>query len=204
MTTHAYTTVDEVRRIFSKPDTSDEVYESVIRVATKQIDTFCSRRFDLTVAGIREFEIDLDYLGGSYAEMTIDDIAVNSNTVPSVELAMYPDDADLWETVSEGWWLGPRSPQYGLPYTEFAVRNPQRWRGFIRVTADFGWDAVPEQVQRACLMSTARIMNREDSVMGIQTSTEFGTAISFARPDPDTARLLHSFKKTDYLVGKWE
>ena len=156
------------------------------------------------MAGVREFEIELDYLGGRYAEMTIDDIAVNGVTTPTVESAAYPDDDDLWETVDVGWWLGPRSPRHSWPYTEFTVRSPRNWQGFIRVTADFGWDAVPAQVARACLMSAARIMNREDSIMGLQTSTEFGTAISFARPDPDTARLLRPFKKTDYLIGKWE
>ena len=145
MTEHAYTTVEEVRRIFSKTDTPDSVYESAIRAATDQIDAFCSRRFDLTVAGIREFEIELDYLGGKYAEMTIDDIAVNGVTVPTVELATYPDDEDLWEAVDVGWWLGPRSPRHGWPYTEFTVRSPRNWQGFIRVTADFGWGAIPAQ-----------------------------------------------------------
>ena len=204
VTAHAYTTVAEVRRIFSKPDTLDAVYESAIRAATEHIDSLCSRRFDLTVAGVKEYEVELDYLGGRHAEMTIDDIAVGGDTTPTVEQAAYPDDADLWETVDGGWWLGPRSPEYGWPYVEFVVRSPRSWQGFIRVTADFGWDAVPAPVQRACHRLAARIMNREDSVMGIQTSTEFGKAISFARPDPDTARLLRAYKKTDYLVSRWE
>ena len=209
MTEHAYTTVALVRGIHRIEDAPDSRYEEAIATATGQIDEFCGRRFDMVTSVSREFDVELDYLSGHFASMTIDDIPVGGPTVSRVELSTDPSDDDSWVVQESGWWLssgvpGARTPKEGWPYAELTVARTYGWEGrYVRITADWGWDAVPKQVERACLMSAARIVNREDSVMGILSSGDFGTVGVFPRPDPDTARMLRPFKR-DYLLSRWD
>ena len=201
MSMHSYTTVQEVRRIKPIPDAPASLYESVVEVATEAIDDICGRRFDTDV-DTRDFEVELDYLSGRYASMDIDDIVPGSDTPVQVELLSDPEADGTVQT--EGWWLAPRTPKVGWPHTELTVRSQYQWEGrMVRITAEFGWPAVPAVVSRACLMLAARILERENSILGLQTNNEFGTQIVPARFDPDTARLLRDYKK-HRLIGRWE
>ena len=206
-----YCSVEDVRRVYEPDqDAPDSVYQSAIDAAVGQIDEFCGRSFGQTVGDVREFPAELDFLGaGRRAAMDIDDVVpVDSPAAMTdvrVETKVDPSDGDEgWEVQDSGWWFGPRTPKDGWPYTELVVFSPGVWSGrFVRVTADWGWPTVPPQVQRACLMSSARIMLREQSILGVQSSGEFGTVQSFPRPDPDTARMLRPFKKS-FLLSKWD
>ena len=189
-----YSTVEDVRRVYQpREDIPDAVYEAAIAVAVGQIDEFCGRSFGQVLGDVREFDAELDFLGaGRRAAMTIDDVLPAAMTDVRVETKVDPsDDDEAWEVQDSGWWLSPRTPKDGWPHTELVVSSPNVWSGrVVRVTADWGWPTVPPQVQRACLMSSARIMLREESILGVQSSGEFGTVQSFPRADPDSARML--------------
>lgn len=61
--------------------------------------------------------------------------------------------------------------------------------GRVRITAQWGWAAVPPAVEQATLILASRLFKRKDSPEGVAGSAEWG-GIRLTRSDPDVARLL--------------
>jgi hypothetical protein len=62
----------------------------------------------------------------------------------------------------------------------------------IRVTAKWGWPALPPAIELATRMMAARLYRRKDSPQGVIASPEFG-GIRVSRFDPDVRQLLAPF-----------
>lgn len=62
----------------------------------------------------------------------------------------------------------------------------------IRVTARFGWPAVPDDVTQACLIQATRLYKRKDSPEGIIGSAEWGVR-NLSRRDPDVWALIEPY-----------
>lgn len=60
--------------------------------------------------------------------------------------------------------------------------------GSVRITASWGWSAVPEPVKQATLMQASRFLARRDAPFGVAGSPEMGNEIRLlAKLDPDVA-----------------
>lgn len=59
----------------------------------------------------------------------------------------------------------------------------------IRVTARWGWPAVPDEVHEATLILAARLFKRKDSPEGVLGSSEWGV-VRLSRRDPDVLALI--------------
>jgi hypothetical protein len=62
----------------------------------------------------------------------------------------------------------------------------------LRVTAKFGWPAVPEDVHEAALILASRLYKRRDSPEGIIGSAEWGVR-NLSRRDPDVWNLIEPY-----------
>jgi hypothetical protein len=62
----------------------------------------------------------------------------------------------------------------------------------LRVTARFGWPAVPDDVAEAALIQASRLYKRKDSPEGIIGSAEWGVR-NLSRRDPDVWALIEPF-----------
>lgn len=62
----------------------------------------------------------------------------------------------------------------------------------IRVTAKFGWPAVPDDITEAALIQATRLYKRKDSPEGIIGSAEWGVR-NLSRRDPDVWNLIEQF-----------
>lgn len=60
----------------------------------------------------------------------------------------------------------------------------------IRVTARWGWPAVPDQIVQATLMLAARYFNRKNSPDGLIVGPQDWGSIRITRSDPDVAALI--------------
>lgn len=66
----------------------------------------------------------------------------------------------------------------------------------VEVTARWGWEAVPEVVEQACLLQAARIFTRKNAPFGIAGSPELGSETRLlAKLDPDVAVLLSGVRR---------
>lgn len=198
MSSHTYTTVAELKRVHPKgQDVSDTVYANVIAAVTAGIDEKCGRRFDKVSNEARIFEKDFNSLG-NFPKMEVDDIQTLGMTTVKVEYAKTPVSGSWVEQVSTSWWLQPLTPKRGWPKTELAVQcEPQYGYNFVRITADWGWDAVPNQIVRATLMWSNRILSRESTPYGIMEGSTGSTYIG--KMDSDVEALVLPFKKDRLL-----
>lgn len=67
----------------------------------------------------------------------------------------------------------------------------------VRVTAKWGWPAVPPRVKAATLLQAARLYERRNSPQGFVGSADWGLA-SVRRADPDYAALLSLFARPGF------
>ena len=62
----------------------------------------------------------------------------------------------------------------------------------VEVAGTFGWPAVPDAVEQACILQSARYFKRADSPMGVAGFDSMGV-VRLARIDPDIATLLEPY-----------
>lgn len=62
----------------------------------------------------------------------------------------------------------------------------------VRVTARFGWPAVPDDVAEAALIQAARLYRRRDSPEGVTGSADWGV-VRLSRRDPDVWNLIEPY-----------
>lgn len=89
----------------------------------------------------------------------------------------------------------------GEPITELVAVGDQsfpllgsRRRGLVKVTARWGWPAVPEDVQQATLILAAALYKRHESPTGVLGGAEFGLIRVGARVDPHVEMLLEHYR----------
>ncbi|MEU0809518.1 phage head-tail connector protein [Streptomyces sp. NPDC005970] len=62
----------------------------------------------------------------------------------------------------------------------------------IRITAKFGWPAVPDDIAQAALIQASRLFKRKDSPEGVMGSAEWGV-VRLSRRDPDVWNLIEPY-----------
>ncbi|RSS51372.1 phage gp6-like head-tail connector protein [Streptomyces sp. WAC01280] len=62
----------------------------------------------------------------------------------------------------------------------------------VRITARFGWPAVPDAITEAALIQAARLYRRKDSPEGVTGSAEWGV-VRLSRRDPDVWNLIEPY-----------
>jgi hypothetical protein len=62
----------------------------------------------------------------------------------------------------------------------------------LRITAQFGWPAVPDDIHEAALILASRLFKRKDSPEGIIGSAEWGVR-NLSRRDPDVWNLIEPY-----------
>jgi hypothetical protein len=203
--TNGYCTLDELKPELRIPvllDTTDDTrLEVAIAAASRQIDAHCGRFFwrDATVH-TREF------YANEYRRCEVDDISTVTGLIVQVD----DDDDGVFETTltqSTDYILRPlnafdRHPVW--PYDEIVLVDAingnfpmsQSGRPGVRVTARFGWAAVPDDVKKACLVQSAMLFKSADAVFGVTEFANAGAALRVGRTiNPIAAALLEPYCK---------
>lgn len=172
-------------------DTSrDDGLNGVLAAASRGIDRACGRRFWLDAEPttrlynpsgrvVREADGEL---------LLVDDIGSESGLVVEVGRGA------SWTPIT-GYETSPYNAiADGDPITGLLLVNgswgtaAQR----VRVTAQFGWPSVPEDIAEAALIQAARLWKRRDTPEGITGNAEWGV-VRLSRRDPDVWNLLEPF-----------
>lgn len=88
----------------------------------------------------------------------------------------------------------------GEPVTSLAAvgaytfPSVSRRTGLVRVTARWGWPAVPDDVRLATLIQAAKLFKRRESAEGVLGGGDFGLVRVGSRVDPDVAALLDPYR----------
>jgi hypothetical protein len=189
-----YATVAQLKTWIGIGDSVDDaLLADVLATASRQIETDTGRFFYQTAAEVRT------YTAKKYLWVLIDDC---------ISLSLVETDADGDRTYETVWaatdydLLPENAAADGWPYNVIEVAPagrytfPARLRKGLRLTGVWGWAAVPEKIQQACLIKAAWLFKRKDSPLGVTGSSDLGM-MRVGRWDPDYDRLLETYK----LVG---
>lgn len=191
---NGYATLEELEAWTGEKGSSlTPIYEQAVETASRQIDAFCARRFYPAADEARVFDVAVT------GDVTIDDatevtaVATDDNRDGTFETAWSASD---WQAIA------PRT--YGAeqwPYRRIRAVGSRSWPaprcggrvGLVEVTADWGWDTVPDAVHQACLVQASRLLKRRDSPEGVAGFGEFGV-VRVTRVDADVEALLMPYR----------
>jgi hypothetical protein len=203
--TNGYCTLAELKpelRIPTLTDTADDTrLEVAIAAASRQIDAHCGRFF-WREAGTHTRE----FYANDHRRCEVNDISTVTGLVVQVD----DDDDGVFETtltISTDFILRPLNAADHvpvLPYDEIVLVDAingnfpmsQSGRPGVRVTARFGWPAIPDDVKKACLVQSAMLFKSADAVFGVTEFANAGAALRVGRTiNPIAAALLEPYCK---------
>lgn len=170
--------------------TRDALLDRARRSASRSIDKTCGRRFWLDASAVqrtfnprgrivREDDGDLFLVDdiGSIAGLVVETGSGASFTAVT-GYETNPDNA-----------LADGKPVTGLlrPLATWGIATTR-----LRVTAKFGWPAVPDDIAEAAMIQATRLFKRKDSPEGIIGSAEWGVR-NLSRRDPDVWALIEPY-----------
>ncbi|MFD8882385.1 phage gp6-like head-tail connector protein [Streptomyces erythrochromogenes] len=170
-------------------DTRDVLLQQALTAASRSIDAATGRRFWLDGTPVQRVYRPR---GRTVCEpdgelLLVDDIG--SSTGLTVETG----SSATWTAVT-GWESMPDNALAdGRPVT--ALLRQGGWGsvlGRVRVTARFGWPAVPDEIVQATLIQANRLFKRKDSPEGVTGSAEWGV-VRLSRRDPDVWNLIEPY-----------
>ncbi len=166
----------------------DDILIRVLGAASAWVDEYCGRRFSLDdEASSRTFNLRgrtdsdqflVDDIG------SLDDLVVEVGTTASGFTAVTDYEVGPANALAQG---KPIESLY------LATGWPEYSSNTLRVTAKWGWPAVPAAVEMATLIQACRLYKRKDAAEGIINSAEWG-AVRMSRIDPDASSLLAPYR----------
>lgn len=172
-------------------DTSrDALLDRALKAASRGIERACGRRFWLDdSAQTRTYRLEGRIVREDDGDLLlVDDIGDTSGLLVEAGSGTSWADVTGYEThpdnaIADGkpvtGLLRP-SATWGLPTTR------------VRVTARYGWPAVPDDVAEAALIQASRLFKRKDSPEGVMGSSEWGV-VRLSRRDPDVWALIEPY-----------
>lgn len=178
--------------------TDSDAIAFAVEAASRQIDAHCRRKFfqDSTV-------VDRQYYPRGRTRLYTDDISTTTGLVVKVDL----DDDGTYETtltINTDFIVEPVNAAAEFPvrpYTSIRLLDGTlgAWsalssgRPFVQVTAKFGWPAVPDAVERACVMQAKNVYKAPDLFWGSFQLAEDGTPQRAPTLDPMARALLEDY-----------
>lgn len=193
-----YCTLAEMRdylRITAVADTDDNAEIALaITAASRSIDRATNRTFGVAGTATARYYTAVRengrYVVPIHDLQTISDLVVATDTVGD----------DTYASTVIDYTLGPlNAVADGLPWTRLTFDNTVAvpiHTNAIRITAKWGWTAVPSGIKWACQIQAARYFKRRDAPFGIAGSVEMGSELRlFSRLDPDVEMLVGDYRR---------
>jgi len=180
-----YTTLARFKSFLRVTDIDDDVQLAVdITTASRAIDKACCRQFGvLTAATEWTYTARWDRHRNSWM-VSVDDFATVTGLVVKVDGVVTTDfvKEPVRAVDKGGVWTQLRLPAAAIGGVYSATSPLDN----VKVTALWGWSAVPVSVENACWLQAARFAARRDSPYGIAGSPAEGSEMRLlATVDPD-------------------
>ena len=200
--TNGYATRNQIKaalRIGTADTIDDELIDNCAGAASRLIDGYCNRKFwAVGSATARVFQAEDSFF------CSIDDI---SGTALTLQTSTNADGVFDTTWTPTDWQLEPLNANLdGLTWAYDKIRAIGDYlfptvnanygaQALVKVTAIFGWPAVPEEVTQATIIQASRIFKRYDSPLGVAGFGDMG-AIRVSRAlDPDVAQLVEPYRR---------
>jgi hypothetical protein len=185
----AYATVDELKdELKTSVDTRDAMYQSKLDAASRRVDKDTGRPHGYG----QDTGVTSRIYRPTHPELLlVDDVST------SVGLVVEVGRGTTWSTVDSGSYDQlPENAEADGRAIEVLRRAVGCWPLWgaqrVRVTAKWGWPAVPDEIKNATLLLAQRLLSRKDSPTGVQGFSDLGV-VRVSRYDPDYDALIGSF-----------
>jgi len=196
MPTNGYTSTATLKSYLAISDTVDDAeLNQAIDAASRAIDGFCLRRFyaDGTTSARTYYPINARVVH-------VDDISTSTGLVLQTDTG----DTGTFDTTisSDDYQLEPLNGAdgglEGLPYSRIRAVESNTFpttgrRARVQVTADWGWAAIPETVETACLILATEVFKLKDAPFGVAGFGDYGAVR--VRDNPKVASLLAPYRR---------
>jgi hypothetical protein len=198
--TNAYATLNEVKGALRIQDSIDDsLIERAINSASRLIDGYAGRNFYSNGTATYVFIPDSDDL------VQIDDLITLTTLKTSTDL-----DGTFDQTwASKDYQLEPLNGRAdgltGFPATRIRAVGSLYFPNAgnvasVQVVGTWGWSAVPDAINQACIIQAARIFKRNDSPLGVLSSPDLGYIRVGSRLDPDVQQLVEPYRHARFLA----
>lgn len=214
-----YASVAEVRafnRIPAGDTTDDTQIGFAVEAASRSIDIVCGRQFGVVAAPEARF-YNVLYLPDGREEIQCDDfqsltglvVALDTNrdgtyalTLSNSTLVPNPYNALVKNRPYQSLFL-PRNLFFPVwPDGYFGQGNLLGPIAPAKVTALWGWTAVPDTVKQATLIQASRFLKRRDAPFGVAGSPDLGNELRLLRDvDVDVATALGPYRRQSQVWG---
>jgi hypothetical protein len=195
---NGYCTVEEVRGQLgdtgSKMDTA--LLERAVSAASRAVDAYCGRRFWQGPAPVARLFNPVDVYNA-----IVGDISTKTGLVVQTDNmgdASYTTTLGLKDFRLEP--LNADADNLAFCWTRIVSQRPwlQSYTGplrppYLKVTARWGWSAVPDEVAEATILKATSLFMRKDAPFGVAGFAEFG-AVRITKRDPDVVDLLSPYQ----------
>ena len=170
--------------------TCDLILTDVADAVSRWIDMYCGREFYTTT--------ETRYFTSWYNDLCfIDDISTTTGLAILTDASGDGVYEDTWTT--SDYYLRPYNPRSGQPYYAIETRIggnfifPLVPHG-VKITATWGFTAVPEQVKQACILQSERLFKRFATPLGSSGMSALGEVrLSIPAADGDVIALLKPY-----------
>jgi hypothetical protein len=189
-----YITEDDLKEYSRIGDEADDAQVALaITAASRAVDRHTNRQFGLVAAPeLRRYKANPDYTNG-YWTVPVDDFQTTTGLVVEVGDALdvvTVYDLEPLNAAAEG------EPWTHVTFLESSEVQPCGLRGELRVTARWGWTAVPPTVAEATLLQASRFLMRRNAPFGVAGSPDLGNEMRLLKKvDPDVAVVLRPYKR---------
>lgn len=171
----------------------DDLLNQALASASRSIDRTCGQRFYLdTSTSQRTYNPARRVCADESGELLLID-PIGSLTGLVVETG----SGSSWAAITDYETYPDNAIADGVPVTGL-LRASSLWSWNygsttrVRVTALWGWPAVPEAIETATLIQASRFFKRKDSPEGVLGSADWG-AVRLSRRDPDVWNLIEPY-----------
>lgn len=191
MTSLLYASVADVKAFLQISDTTDDAQiADRLAAACRRIDRDTGRRFYIDDAPSSRI-----YRAHNASLLMVDDIA-------SATIVVEIGSGTSWTTVDSALYetLPENAIALGWPIETLSHLHTgcwPIWRGTrrVRVTATWGWPAVPDEIKSAAILLAARLYRRRDSPEGVKGFADLGV-IRLSSYDVDYAAAIAPYVRT--------
>jgi hypothetical protein len=188
-----YSTLAETKAALRITDSIDDsLLEMAIESASRLVDAYCARSFYNAGTAARYFVADTDWLTNIDDAITITQVATDTSADGDFDIIWQATDYQLEP-------LNGRVDGLAVPYNAIRAIDSYTFpiwggEGLVKVTATWGWAAIPTAIKQATIIQASRIFKRLDSPLGVLSSPDLGFIRVGSRLDPDVAQLVDSYR----------
>jgi hypothetical protein len=190
--TQGYATLPDVKNALRITDSLDDsLLETAIESASRMVDGFTARTFTNAGTAVRNFAAT------DGINLIIDDAievieVASTDEIGSTYTIWKPTDYQLEP-------LNDRVDGLYSPYTGIRAVGDFTWpvvdqQALVRITAVYGFPAIPVAVKQATIIQASRLFKRLDSPLGVAGFGDMGAVRVSRFLDPDVEQLLMPYR----------